>query len=330
MAEGMASGADEALVFDSLAERERSGEWPQVLDQVMRWQGVGMVIAMLVGGAVYDPIFVGRLCTYFGWSHPFDQGTTLRFPIYLNLITALLALWVVLGLREPKLRSKHVAPETEGVAGAEATAWHLVINAGTWIVKTPLALFVITAGVLIDSVVRLFLTFSSSYFRFIEIPEATFGLIGATMGGLGLVVAPLARRMAATNSVARNYTLIALTVLAGLVGVSCRWHYWGVIFILPLAGAMMALGYIISYYLNAIVDSSHRATVLSFKGVAFNLGYGFISLLFALVLKSLRAGGSTEDALQRGLIFLPLWVVGGCLICAFIFWRHKKLLCVRP
>ena len=47
MAEGMASGADEALVFDSLAERDRSGEWPQVLDQVMRWQGVGMVIAML-------------------------------------------------------------------------------------------------------------------------------------------------------------------------------------------------------------------------------------------------------------------------------------------
>jgi len=36
MAEGMASGADEALVFDSLAERGRSDEWPKVLDQVMR------------------------------------------------------------------------------------------------------------------------------------------------------------------------------------------------------------------------------------------------------------------------------------------------------
>ena len=66
MAEGMASGADEALVFDSLAERGRSKEWPQVLDQVMRWQGVGMVIAMLVGGAVYDPIFMGRLFSFFG------------------------------------------------------------------------------------------------------------------------------------------------------------------------------------------------------------------------------------------------------------------------
>jgi MFS family permease len=329
MAEGMASGADEALVFDSLAERNRSGEWPKVLDQVMRWQSVGLVFAMLVGGAVYDPAFVGRICSALGWNHSFAQGTTLRFPIYLNFITALLTLAVVLGLREPRARSTHVAPETRDAAGPETTAWRLVTNAGTWIVKTPVALFVITAGVMIDSVVRLFLTFSSSYFRLIGIPEAAFGVIGATMGGLGVAVSPLTRRMVAKNSVALNYGLIALTVLAGLIGVSCGWQYWGVLFIVPLAGAMMALGYIVSYYLNAIADSSHRATVLSFKGVAFNLGYGFISLLFALALKAVRGGGSTGDALERGLVFLPLWVVCGCVICGFIFWRHQKLLSVQ-
>ncbi|HTA30958.1 MAG TPA: MFS transporter [Candidatus Cybelea sp.] len=329
IAEGMASGADEALVFDSLAERDRAGEWPEVLAQVMRWQGVGLVIAMLVGGAVYDPAFVGRICSAVGWHHSFAQSTTLRFPIYLNLITALLTLAVVLGLREPKVRATHVAPETKDAAGPEVTAWRLVTNAGTWILKTPVALFVITAGVMIDSVVRLFLTFSSSYFRLIQIPEAAFGVIGATMGGLGLAVSPVARRMVANNSVARNYALLALTVLAGMIGVSCRWHYWGVLFIVPLAGAMMALDYIVSYYLNAVVGSNHRATVLSFKGVAFNLGYGFISLIFALVLKAVRTGGSAGDALERGLIFLPLWVVCGCVICGLVFWRQQKLLRVR-
>jgi hypothetical protein len=329
LAEGMASGADEALVFDSLAEWDRSGEWPEVLAQVMGRQGVGLVIAMLVGGAVYDPAFLGRLCSAFGWSHAFAQGTTLRFPIYLNLITALLTLSVVLGLREPKAPTPHVEPEAKGAAGPEAAAWHLVAHAGTWIRKTPVALFVIVAGVMIDSVVRLFLTFSSSYFRLIEIPEAAFGVIGATMGGLGLAVSPLARRMVANNSVARNYVLLSLTVLSGLIGVSCRWRYWGVLFIVPLAGAMMALGYIVSYYLNAVVASSHRATVLSFKGVAFNLGYGFISLIFALVLKAVRDGGGTGAALKRGLVFLPLWVVCGCVICGFIFWRHQKLLRIR-
>jgi MFS family permease len=135
IAEGMASGADEALVFDSLAERDRSGEWPKVLEQVMRWQGVGLVIAMLVGGAIYDPVFVTRLCSAFGWSHSFAQGTTLRFPIYLNLITALLTLSVVLGLREPKVRTTPATTETKDAAGPEATAWRLVTTAGTWIMK---------------------------------------------------------------------------------------------------------------------------------------------------------------------------------------------------
>ena len=326
MAEGMASGADEALVFDSLAERGRSKEWPKVLDQVMRWQGVGMVIAMLVGGAVYDPVFIARFFSVFGWTPHLTQGTTLRFPIYLNLVTAFLTLWTVLGLREPAVRETRVTPADGDQAGAEMTAWHLVLRAGTWIVKTPVALFVISAGVLMDSVVRLFLTFSSSYFRIIEIPEATFGLIGAAMGGLGLVISLVARRMVATNSLALNYALLALTVLVGLIGVACRWTYGGVIFILPLAGAMMALGYMVSYYLNAIVDSGHRATVLSFKGVAFNLGYGFISLLFALVLRAVRDGGSTQDAVARSLLFLPIWLLFGGLVCAFSFRRHYRFL----
>ncbi len=321
MAEGMASGADEALVFDSLAERDRSGEWPRVLDQVMRWQGVGMVIAMLVGGAVYDPNFMARVT-----GHHFVQGTTLRFPIYLNLVTAVLTLIIALGLREPKTHARKAAPQDKSLGKAEITAWHLATNAGAWILKTPVALFVIVAGVLIDSVVRLFLTFSSSYFRIIELPEASFGIIGAIFGGLGMVISPIARKMVTTHSLLQNYLIIAATALLGLIGVACRWNYWGVIFMLPLGGAMMALGYMVSYYLNAIVDSSHRATVLSFKGMTFNLGYGFISLVFALVLRALRDGGSTQEAVARSLVFLPVWILFGGLLCAICFCRQRRAL----
>jgi MFS family permease len=326
MAEGMASGADEALVFDSLAERGRGGEWPKVLDHVMRFQGIGMVVAMLVGGAVYDPVFVARFLAFFGAAPHFTQGTTLRFPIYLNLFTAIVTLWTALGLREPAVRETRVVSAGGKREGAELTAWHIVVRAGAWIMKTPVALFVIVAGVLMDSVARLFLTFSSSYFRIIHVPEVYFGLIGATMGGLGAAVSPVARRMVGANSLARNYGILAAIILAGLVGVAGRWTYGGVIYIVPLAGAMMALGYMVSYYLNAIVDSSHRATVLSFKGVAFNLGYGFISLLFALVLRAVRDGGSAQDALARALFFLPVWLAFGALLCAALFWRHHSTL----
>lgn len=205
-----------------------------------------------------------------------------------------------------------------------------MIKAGTWIVKTPAALFVIMAGVLLDSVTRLFMTFSSTYFRIIELPEASFGLIGSATGGLGFIVSPIARRMVGANSMIRNFALLGCAVLAGLIGVSCRLAHWGVLFLLPLSGAMMALGYIVSFYLNALVDSRHRATVLSFKGVAFNLGYGFVSLLFALALKAVRGGGSSQDAVARGIAFLPLWLLFGFVVCAIRFKRHRRLLSSIP
>jgi len=337
IAEGMASGADEALVFDSLAERGRSSEWPLVLDQVMRWQGMGMIIAMIVGGAVYDPSFLNHALASLGFAVHLEKATTIRFPIYLNLASAILVLTCALGMREPSTRIRHAAPVNgEGenaLAGCERTAWQIASRAARWIWQTPTALFVITAAVLIDCVTRLFLTFSSSYFRLIHLPEALFGLIGALMGGLGLLVSPIARRMVTANTMLRNYVLLGVVVLAGLLGAACRWTYWGVIFLLPLGGAMTALGYIVSYYLNALADSDHRATVLSFKGVAINLGYGFISLLFALVLRAGRPGVGApgpEAALAQGFAFLPIWLVFSGVLCVLAFAKHRRSLSVIP
>lgn len=327
MAEGMASGADEALVFDSLAERNRSSEWPKVLDQVMRWQSVGMVIAMLVGGAIYDPVFMNNTVAAFGLPAHLDQGITLRFPIYLNLVAAVIALVVVLGFREPKVREAHAAPVDGGKSETCRGAVELVFSAWRWIRQTPVALFIIVGGVLLDSVTRLFMTFSSTYFRIIELPAASYGLIGAGLGGLGLVVSPVARRMVTNNSLMRNYLIMAALTFGSLIGVALHWRIWGVLFMIPLGVVMNALGFMLSYYLNALVESHRRATVLSFKGLAINLGYGFISLLFALALRAFRDDGHPEAAMLGGFRLLPLWLVLTLVVLAFGFWRHHKILC---
>ena len=319
-AEGMASGADEALVFDSLAERGREKEWPLVLDQVMRWQSLGFVVAMLVGGAVYDPVFLGRVFgTHFG------QGTTLRFPIYLNLLSAGATLVVALGLREPGRRLTPAIPED---AGGPGSALAHLLAAGRWIARTPLALFAIVAGLTLDSVVRLFLTFGSSYYRLIHLPAASYGLIGAAMGGLGLAVSPVARRMVAHGSPRRNFAMLAAVTLAGLAGVALRWPGWGVVFVVPLGMSMSATAYLVSYYLNAAVDSHQRATVLSFKGLAFNLGYGLVSLAFAGALRALR-GGSPEQTFGRTLPWLPVWLGLTLVVVAAGFWSRRAAL-ARP
>ena len=89
LSEGLASGADEAIVYDSLAETGRDGEWHQVLEQVTRWQSAGMVAAMLAGGALYSPGFVNRILGALGFHMRLDQGITLRFPVYLTLAGAI-------------------------------------------------------------------------------------------------------------------------------------------------------------------------------------------------------------------------------------------------
>ena len=47
-------------------------------------------------------------------------------------------------------------------------------------------------------------------------------------------------------------------------------------------------GFCTSFYLNKTADKSIRATLLSFKGLALNLGYGGIGILYALLIAYLR------------------------------------------
>ena len=64
LAEAMASGADEALAYDTLVAHGLAGEWPKVLEVQMRAQNVGYIFAMTLGAVVYDPGVVNRVL---GW-----------------------------------------------------------------------------------------------------------------------------------------------------------------------------------------------------------------------------------------------------------------------
>jgi hypothetical protein len=76
------------------------------------------------------------------------------------------------------------------------------------------------------------------------------------------------------------------------------------------------------------VDSTLRATVLSFKGLALNLGLGFASLLYTGLVASLRASdaGLAEDELQKqvfidALLAFPLYYL---VLMALIILLARK------
>ena len=102
-AEAAASGADEAIAFDSLKAAGLAAEWSKVLAMQMRVRSMAFIFAMAVGAAVYDPVFMQGLMGWFGWQVSLTQDITIRFPIYLTLIMAFLTLYSTLHMTDTGL-----------------------------------------------------------------------------------------------------------------------------------------------------------------------------------------------------------------------------------
>ena len=282
MAEAAASGADEALAYDSLKREGDINDWGRVLERQIQFQSAGFVIAMTLGGVLYDPNMLQKITDAIGMGLQITRETTLRIPIYLTLVTAGLTLLTTLLMRE----DRHLLHS--GSFEQANNALRLTLEAGRWIFRTPFVLCVILAGLLFDSIIRMLLTMASQYYRLIDVPEAWFGVLYSGVALLGFVIPSVARRLSDHRSPSFNLVMVSLLAILGMSGMSFFWPIWGILPALLLFGNMYFLGFFVSHYLNRATDSEQRATVLSFKGLFFNLGYGLIGLLYSLLLSVLR------------------------------------------
>ena len=313
LAEALASGADEALAYDSLKAQNRAMDWPQVLATLMRWNSLAFVAALTLGAFVYDAAAVQYVLGVFGWAVTLDPQTTMRFPLYLTLATAIGAWWAALGMTESCQHPLHA----QGLWITVRHAGRATLDAGRWILATPFAWVVIASGMLFDHLARLFVTLNSTYLRLIDLPEASFGLIGAGIALLGVSIARLAPALTA-YSPRLNFALLAMLCLVGLAGAALVLPFGlGLIPVALIHIVLLLTGYLVSHYLNTMTDSAQRATVLSFKGLAFNLGYGVLGLLYAALLVVLR-DGSPKDEAAVFQASLP-WLLGYGIILFLLF-----------
>ena len=295
LAEAAASGADEALVYDSIDEAGQKEDWAKILQKVTRWQSFAFMIALLTGGIIYDPDVMNQACAFLGFENSLTQQDTMRWPILLNLVTAVLTLLSACALRETEnYQSKS---EFLPLRAAFSQTW----NVALWIARTPFALLVILAAATVDSVIRMFITMNSEYYRLISYPEVAFGIIGAVIALQGMVVARISREMTERFGPNQNFLIISVLALLSFIGIRFFIPHFGVIFSMLLFAAMGMTGFCTSYYLNKTADKSIRATLLSFKGLALNLGYGGIGILYALLVVSLKKDSNLAN--DSGLLF---------------------------
>ena len=332
-AEAFASGADEALAYDSMQEAQIAEEWPKVLERLMQIGACVAMAAMVTGSLLYDPRPLNAVFSSLGLSWQVTKAETFRLPVWLTLGSAIGAVIVTLSMRESS--RFHTSTSRELIS-----PFHQTISTGAWILGHPLVLVVITAGVLCDLPIRQLLVVSSEIYRQIQIPEPAFGLVGAGSAALSLIAAGPIRRLAMKTSAFRNIFILFFVTLIGLIGTSLFLPWWGVIFAMLLSLTMRMVIFLQSHYLNQLVDSKHRATVLSFRGLAVNVSYGVMSLVFAAAIAGFEATnpfGSSEKlteadhqiaAFRSVVTLLPYFFIVTCAL--FCLWTRRRVDDSRP
>ncbi len=342
LAEAMASGADEALAYDTLVEHGLAQDWPRVLELQMRAQNVGYIFAMTLGAAVYDPGLVNRVLGWVGIAGGVNQQMSMRYPLYLTLVFSLLALSATLKMRDPL-----GLPGQSGLQGRAASLWEMsrvTLQAGGWIFRTPFALAIILFAMTFDHTLRMLVTLTSKYYRLIHLPEASFGLIGSAVAVLGLFVPKIARILTERFSPGKNALVLSGFLLVVLFLLTLFIPYLGLLPMMAVFIGMMLTSFFTSHYLNKITESHQRATVLSFKGLAFNAAYGFIGLIFAVLIQHFRTGQAAlrpdwsallvEDQAFKEAIFCFPWYLGVglflvALLCLPRLYRQRAKLYQR-
>ncbi|MDC5849775.1 MFS transporter [Vibrio europaeus] len=295
LAMALASGADEALAYDTLKEQGKEDLWPRVLQIQLRIASSVGIVVTLAGAAMYDVNFMAHVYHLLGISAPETTQDIMRTPVYATLFVALIAMYAAFSMREEKKK----LPSDSGKLATTMASLKLTMNTGKWVLSTPYVLFILLYYSLFEHTSRMFLTMNSQYYRAIDIPIIYFGLIGAGISLLQIVLAGQSRKLAESIAPRKFIAIMGIATMVTYYWISLGWSIYGVIPALLLIFIIMTMNIFISYHLNKNTESHNRATVLSFKGLMFNLGYGMIGILYAYYYKLLSKNYSEEQIEQH-------------------------------
>lgn len=327
LAEAAASGADEALAYDSLSGQEKDSVWDEVLAKMGRRRAVCMAVATLAGAAVYDASVMAKLTSWLGLRE-LEDGWRIKIPVFLCLLQGVAALFVAVRMVELKSAARSSRPKLGELS-------RQTLKAGSWLVTHKGALLLVLGGLIIDAVTRNFATLTSRFYRFLDFPEFSFGFCGFLVSMAGFLVPYLAKPAVRRFGMFQNMALAFLFTLVGLFGLALLRGPLGVV---GAVLTMMSLGYgsfVLSKFLNQMAPSGDRATILSVKGLLFNLGYAGFSMLYAAGLArqtesaTLNGANEAEDIAFHQLLMATPWAFSAAaLVYAVLVWqvfRHKRI-----
>ncbi len=261
------SGADSALLYDSLLETKKEGEFKKIEGRQLSFFSVSEGVASLLGGAL--------------------ALISLRVPIWAEAVTVALAFLLALTLREPH---RHGPDRSEGDLKS------LIAIVKYSLHGHPEIRSLIYHSAWIFTATFIAVWFVQPFLKNAGLPLAWFGVAWALLQFA--VAAFLWSAHGVEKFLGKKTTLLMLLPLAGLgyLLLGLVPALWGALFLLPLYFVRGVAQPVLRDYVNALVSSSHRATVLSAQSL--------VGRLFFVVLGPLS--GWVADRYSMGTAFLAL------------------------
>lgn len=254
------SGAYEALVYDNLVEQGRAGSFTQMWGRLNGTYLAGASLAAVTGGIV-------------------AQATALKMLYYLSMGVDLLALVVLLFMREPVIHGHRTESMLSHVAESIRVLRENPRLTGILLFSGALGACVATARM-----------FGQSHMQQAGVPLSVIGAAGTIANLIAIGPTLVAHKVQARLGGGLSLRLGILgagvpIVIVGLLGAPHRWTGRAllVVFLLMAGAAYECIYPIISDRLNAMIPSAQRATVLSADGMIYSVCMMGVFPLFGVI-----------------------------------------------
>lgn len=280
----MVSGADSALLYDSLAQYGEEKQYTRYEGKVTSIGNFAESFAGLAGGAL--------------------ALISLRIPFYVQAAVAFMAIPAALTLWEPEgiIRGKRI-----GLRGVLETVRLAILSDK----KLRINIFYSSA---IGAATLSMAWFIQPYFEMVEINLAWFGILWTTLNVAAGIVSAYAYRIEGFFGEKTTLILLSICIPAGFVitGLTGSKAGLGVIFFFYLVRGLATP--VLKDYINRMTASEMRATVLSVRNF-------MIRIIFAILAP---ATGHVADIynIGKGLLFTGLVFAIIIAPLLFVYLRH--------
>jgi MFS family permease len=236
------SGADAALMYDSLKQAGREGEFQKITGRLWAVRTLAALLALLIGA-------------------PIASATSLAFPVVVSAAIALAAVPIALSMHEPRHdrddpQENYFTMVREGMRDA-------------W--RRPALRYVIMFSGVLNAATFAPMIFVQPYLTSHGVSLYNLGFFQAPVRAAGIVAALLAYRFVARAG--RRAAFFAMPVTLAvcyffLAGVD---HVWVYVLFLPVGMVAGMQSPVLATYINERIPSARRATILSVQSVAASI-----------------------------------------------------------